>query len=742
MADGGIPNKIRAESALTIYRDAMRQHVDSILERKYGPKWILEHVLNERARVRDESGYNERLQSLETGSASRRSLIDLADIHHLIQRNRDVFRPLGVKDVDLMRAIYELRNRSLGHPGEGDCTRGEAEALAGLCIHILERCDLPKEAKKIPSLMSAVPAVAVPETDLQKEREERARREWDRKRLSVKPPEELTAQERERLNDYEWQEEWERLEQERERQERERLERERLEQERERQERERLERERQKRQERLERQERERLEQERLERERQKRERLEQKRLEQKRKERQRRAQDLGGRLSAGGVSEHGHSLGLHEDGTVVGWGWNEHGQCDAPAGKFVAISAGWRHSLGLREDGTVVGWGTNGDGQCDAPAGKFVAVSAGGRHSLGLREDGTVVGWGWNEHGQRDAPAGKFVAVSAGVEHSLGLREDGTVVGWGWNEHGQCDAPAGKFVAVNAGWNHSLGLREDGTVVGWGWNRYGQCDAPAGKFVAVNAGWSHSLGLREDGTVVGWGWNKHGQRDAPAGEFVAVSAGDCHSLGLREDGTAVGWGITRKASATRLPNCGSDERLARGAVLLEMRGIGLIVYFCYTYARVRHSALAAGMTEGKGCWRRGWGGGGCSRRSTPRLTSPLPGGRDELGEEWVWGVWEGVGSCLRRNDGRGAGMTVGSRDGGDGKERGNDGGVSAGFSGGGCGALSVRRRGGRWRACLGLCGGRRRLRGAARGRPLPASRTSRAAPGWSPGRAGPGRNG
>ena len=39
-----------------------------------------------------------------------------------------------------------------------------------------------------------------------------------------------------------------------------------------------------------------------------------------------------------------------------------------------------------------------------------------------------------------------------------------------------------------------------------------------------------------------------------------------------------------------------------------------------------------------------------CARRSTPHLTSPLKGGRDELGK----GCWGEVGSCLRRNDGWG----------------------------------------------------------------------------------------
>ena len=62
-------------------------------------------------------------------------------------------------------------------------------------------------------------------------------------------------------------------------------------------------------------------------------------------------------------------------------------------------------------------------------------------------------------------------------------------------------------------------------------------------------------------------------------------------------------------------------------------------------------------MTEDGAVWAIGVlaAGGVCSLPLTPHLTSPLVGGRDELGKGWVLG-W--VGSCLRRNDGGGAGMT------------------------------------------------------------------------------------
>ena len=469
VADGGIPNKHRADSALTIYRDAMRQYIASILEREHGPNWFR----SEKLTLSDA----QQRRALQSGSPVH-GLIDLADIPFLIDDNRSAFPTLDRTDVAWMHTVRDLRNSIHHFHGEGDCTREQADAIVGLCVLVLERCGLSDAVESIRSLSAAEPASPAPETDSQKER---ARREWDKGRLSRKPDEELTALERQRLDDIAWEEEWERREQER----------------------------------------------------------WEQERLEQERREHRAREILRGEKLSAGKF----HNLGLREDGAVVGWGYNGGAQCDAPAGKFIAVSAGGSHSLGLREDGTVVGWGGNCQRQCDTPAGKFVDMGAGEFHSLGLREDGTVAGWGSNQFGQCAAPAEKFVAVSAGGYHSLGLREDGTVVGWGDNGDGQCDVLVGKFTAVSAGRYHSLGLREDGTVAGWGDNGDGQCDAPVGKFAAVSAGTRHSLGLREDGTVIGWGSNGYRQCDAPDGKFVAVSAGWFHSLGLREDGTVVGWG-------------------------------------------------------------------------------------------------------------------------------------------------------------------------------------------------------
>ena len=287
----------------------------------------------------------------------------------------------------------------------------------------------------------------------------------------------------------------------------------------------------------------------------------ERERPEQERRVRQRRAQELSGRLSAGGR----HNLGLDGDGTVVAWGDDMFRQCyDTPTRKgFIAVSAGRFHSLGLHEDGTVEAWGDDRFRQCsDAPpGGGFIAVSASGSYSLGLREDGTVEAWGdgespWSwDHG---APLrGRYVAVSAGGRHHVGLREDGMVDNLlvATASYPNDAPPRGRFVAVSAGGRHYVGLREDGTVEAWGDDRFLQCsDAPTeGRFIAVSAGDEHSLALRGDGKVVAWGdIRPHRTRriDLKNERFVAVSAGDYHNLGLRDDGTVVGWGPNRSGQS------------------------------------------------------------------------------------------------------------------------------------------------------------------------------------------------
>ena len=109
---------------------------------------------------------------------------------------------------------------------------------------------------------------------------------------------------------------------------------------------------------------------------------------------------------------------------------------CGLSAGPFLTC-AGW-HSCGVRVNQTITCWGSGHpdplgllglelieESSARAPAGRFIAVSAGASsHSCGLRTDRTAVCWGSNEHfasgggsgsgrfttdGKADAPAGQF---------------------------------------------------------------------------------------------------------------------------------------------------------------------------------------------------------------------------------------------------------------------------------------------------------------------------------------------
>jgi len=127
--------------------------------------------------------------------------------------------------------------------------------------------------------------------------------------------------------------------------------------------------------------------------------------------------------IAAGG----GHALALLENGTVMAWGENWRGQLgngtesrssavSAPVSGLSGvrqIAANYEQSLALLDDGTVMAWGGNEHGQLgtgtlvNSPLpipvsglSEVAAVAAGGKQSLALLSNGTVMAWGDNEWG------------------------------------------------------------------------------------------------------------------------------------------------------------------------------------------------------------------------------------------------------------------------------------------------------------------------------------------------------
>ena len=153
MADGGFPNRCRADSALIIYRDAMRQYVAPIFAENYGSDWIHELVLTDKAKnsARRKS-CDEREKAYERGTPAQ-YLIDLADIPHLFDDTRDPLFP-AMQDVDIarMQEIRELRNELQHSYRPGDCTSDLASAIAHLCAAALEHCGLLAAANRVDQL--------------------------------------------------------------------------------------------------------------------------------------------------------------------------------------------------------------------------------------------------------------------------------------------------------------------------------------------------------------------------------------------------------------------------------------------------------------------------------------------------------------------------------------------------------------------------------------------------------------
>ncbi|WP_193211378.1 cadherin-like beta sandwich domain-containing protein [Luteolibacter marinus] len=178
-------------------------------------------------------------------------------------------------------------------------------------------------------------------------------------------------------------------------------------------------------------------------------------------------------------------------DGSALAWGFNDDGELGdgtrastsipvavdasgALSGRRITfIAAGQYHALALCEDGTLVSWGYNEHGQLgnqstvasDTPvtisglgglAGKTVSrLSAGSAHSLVACTDHSLVSWGWNANGQLGFASGpdntlpvvisptpgsllSATGIATGNFHSLAWFADGTLSAWGGNDNGQ----------------------------------------------------------------------------------------------------------------------------------------------------------------------------------------------------------------------------------------------------------------------------------------------------------------
>ncbi len=277
----------------------------------------------------------------------------------------------------------------------------------------------------------------------------------------------------------------------------------------------------------------------------------------------------------AGSVTSAAWNVKISLQGESVGWGNSDYGQLNSPRSKtnLIALSAGAYHSLGLREDSTVVGWGYQ-VAPVPSELTNVVAISAGWMHSLALRENGSVVAWGDNTYNQLNVPASatNLIALAAGNWHSLGLRNNGTVLAWGANYNACLNVPTNLtgVAAVAAGPGYSLALLSNGTVRTWGATAYGEVSIPSNlsNVVQIAAGSYHVLALKSDGTVSALGYDSGDGETVTTGlsNVLQVAAGDMYSLLLKNDGTVVAWGNNADGQANVPAGLGDVKAVAAGA--------------------------------------------------------------------------------------------------------------------------------------------------------------------------------
>jgi alpha-tubulin suppressor-like RCC1 family protein len=357
---------------------------------------------------------------------------------------------------------------------------------------------------------------------------------------------------------------------------------------------------------------------------------------------------DAGAGVDAGSQDASGGDAGAG-DASAEDAGSGDAGAADAsvadagmavpcPAGSGgLDLATGSDHTCAIREDGTLLCWGANDHGQlglgagvaaADAPtavgaATDWDSVRAGVDYTCGLRA-GALYCWGHNMYGRlgvddradRDVPtrvgdATDWTSISVGAYHTCGLRTGGNLYCWGHNSSGRLGlddtmdrlvpTPVGGtgWVGVSAGGSHTCALDDDGAIWCWGGNGDGQLGlgeaargmdhrtptllAPATGWTEVSTGSSHACGVRTDGSLWCWGSNGVGQLGLGAGapvraseptrvgsgtDWSTVVGGSLRTCARRLDGSLWCWGSNGGALGT-----GDDVRRDAPAAVLAPAG-------------------------------------------------------------------------------------------------------------------------------------------------------------------------
>ncbi len=224
-----------------------------------------------------------------------------------------------------------------------------------------------------------------------------------------------------------------------------------------------------------------------------------------------------------------GHTVGIRNDGTLWGVGYNQQGQLGqgntvnqndwvqiGTQNNWRKVSCGVINTAVINYNGELWICGYNFDGQCAQNTGfgganilnlvqehtlstDWEDVVCGGYHMIGTKTNNKIYGWGWNNNGQagvgdyinKDTPTligtSTWTNIQAGERHTIGLDTNNSIWSWGYNFDGQLGINNNIDVNVptlisNDNWikisstnNTSFAIKNDGSLWGWGLNDNGQ---------------------------------------------------------------------------------------------------------------------------------------------------------------------------------------------------------------------------------------------------------------------------
>jgi alpha-tubulin suppressor-like RCC1 family protein len=321
------------------------------------------------------------------------------------------------------------------------------------------------------------------------------------------------------------------------------------------------------------------------------------------------------------------HTCAITSTGGVKCWGWNEFGavgdstttnrstpvDVSGLSSGVVSLVAGQSHTCAMFDDGRVMCWGWNGHGQLSdgtitqhstpvdviGLSSGVTALATGRFHTCALTSTGGVKCWGSNLAGQlgdgtttqRSMPenvnglTGDITLLVTGESHTCALTSAGGVKCWGSNHSGQLgdgtttdstipvdvSGLSSGVTALATGQMHTCALTSSGGVKCWGYNWAGQLgdgtttqrntpvdvNGLTSVVTALEGGWYHTCALIGGGKVKCWGWNGSGQlgdgttdnRSTPvnvsglSGGVTALAAGVEHTCALLNGGGVKCWG-------------------------------------------------------------------------------------------------------------------------------------------------------------------------------------------------------